>query len=179
MVRRPMAYIGHEASRGTLKYRCPAKHDDLPCPMSGTCNAGKKYGLTIRVKQEIDLRRFPAIPRATKQFERRYKGRTSVERVNARLKIFWGADDGNVTGATRFHAMMGAVMVVHAAFATLLAGTPRREGTLGKMRLGPIAKALHERIGAGEGKARSRGGMRSSRRVPGKGGGRQARLFAA
>ncbi len=76
-------------------------HDGLPCAMSSVCNAGKKYGLTIRVKQEIDLRRFPPIPRATKQFERLYKGRTSVERVNARLKIFWGADDGNVTGATR------------------------------------------------------------------------------
>ena len=148
MVRRPMAYIGHEPSRGTLKYRCPAKHDGLPCAMSEICNAGKKYGLTIRVKQEIDLRRFPPIPRATKQFERLYKGRTSVERVNARLKIFWGLDDGNVTGATRFFAMVGTVMIVHAAFATLLATAPRREGTLGKMRLSPIAKALHERITA-------------------------------
>ena len=98
MVRRPMAFIGHEKSRGTLKYRCPAMHDGFPCAMSHVCNAGKKYGLTVRVKQEIDLRRFPPIRRATKQFERLYKGRTSVERVNARMKIFWGADDGNVTG---------------------------------------------------------------------------------
>ena len=153
MIRRQMAYIGHEQSRGTLKYRCPAKHDKLPCAMSHLCNAGKSYGLTIRVKQEIDLRRFPPIPRATKQFERLYKGRTSVERVNARLKIFWGLDDGNVTGATRFHAMVGAVMLVHAAFATLLAAAPRREGTLSKMRLSPIAKLLHERIAAGAGPA--------------------------
>lgn len=37
-------------------------------------------------------------------------------------------------------------MVVHAAFATILASTPRREGvTLGKMKLSPIAKALRER----------------------------------
>jgi len=175
MIRRPMAYIGHEASRGTLKYRCPAKHDGLPCAMSEICNAGKKYGLTIRVKQEIDLRRFPPVPRATKQFERLYNGRTSVERVNARLKIFWGIDDGNVTGATRFHAMVGAVMVVHAAFATLLASVPRREGTLGKMRLSPIAKALHERITAGTTKAGSRG----SKRKMSKSGEKQTKLFAA
>jgi hypothetical protein len=32
-------------------------------------------------------------------------------------------------------------MVVHAAFATLLAKAPRK-GTLGKMHLGPIQKAL-------------------------------------
>jgi hypothetical protein len=33
-------------------------------------------------------------------------------------------------------------MAVHAAFATLLAAAPRREGTLGKLKLSPIAKAL-------------------------------------
>ena len=175
MIRRPMAYIGHEPSRGTLKYRCPAKHDGLPCAMWDLCNAGKKYGLTIRVKRAIDLRRFPPIPRATKQFERLYKGRTSVERVNGRLKIFWGADDGNVTGATRFHAMVGAVMIVHAAFATLLASAPRYEGTLGKMRLSHIAKALHERIATDKGRA-----LRPRRRKAGnRGGARQPRLFAA
>jgi hypothetical protein len=147
IVRHRMAYIGHEPSRGTLKYRCPAMHEGWSCPMSSVCNAGKKYGLTVRVKQEIDLRRFPPIPRATKQFERLYKGRTSVERVNARFKIFWGADDGNVTGATRFHALVGTVMIVHAAFATVLASLPRREGTLGKMRLSPIARKLHGMLG--------------------------------
>ena len=146
MVRHRMAYIGPEPKRGTLKYRCPAKHERWECPMSSKCNAGKTYGLTVRVKQELDLRRFPSIPRATKQFERLYKGRTSVERVIARLKIFWGADDGNVTGAVRFHAVVGTVMIVHAAFATVLASLPRREGTLGKMRLSPIAKALDEQM---------------------------------
>ena len=45
----------------------------------------------MRVTREVDLRRFPPMPRATKKFERMYKGRTAVERVNARLKIFWGS----------------------------------------------------------------------------------------
>ena len=88
------------------------------------------------------MRRFPAIPRATKRFERLYNERTAVERVNARLKIFWGVDDGNITGAHRFWANVSVVMLVHLAFATLLALTPRRDGTLGKVRLGPIQKAL-------------------------------------
>jgi hypothetical protein len=57
------------------------------------------------------LRRFPPIPSATKKFERLYKVRTAVERVNARLKIFWGADDGNVTGSRRFHAKTGVLMI--------------------------------------------------------------------
>jgi hypothetical protein len=39
---RAMAYIGHEPSRGTLKYRCPARHSQLSCRSSSICNAGKK-----------------------------------------------------------------------------------------------------------------------------------------
>lgn len=141
-VRHRMSYIGYEPERETLKYRCPAKHEDWECPMSPVCNAGKSYGKTVRVPREEDLRRFPALPRATKKFEQMYKNRTAVERVNARLKIFWGADDGNVMGSRRFVAQVGVVMVMHAVFATLLASAPRREGTLGKVRLSPIAEAL-------------------------------------
>ena len=147
-VQHKMAYIGYEPKRQTIKYRCPAKHEGWGCPMSSVCNAGKGYGLTVRVKRDIDLRRFPPIPRATKKFERLYKGRTAVERVNGRFKVFWGADDGNLTGTRRFVAQVGTVMVVHAAFATLLASVPRREGTLGKMKLSPIAKALREKLEA-------------------------------
>lgn len=142
MVRHPMAYIGYEPARETIKYRCPARHEGWTCPHDAVCNAGKSYGKTVRVKRSVDLRRFPPIPRATKKFERLYCGRTAVERVNARTKIFWGADDGNIVGARRFHSFVGAVMIVHLAFATLLAGAPRREGTLGKLRLGPIQQAL-------------------------------------
>jgi hypothetical protein len=147
MVKHKMAYIGHEPQRGTLKYRCPAKHEGWECPMSEVCNAGKRYGKTVRVPQEIDLRRFPSLPRATKKFETLYKGRTSVERVNGRLKVFWGVDDGNINGARRFTAQVGMVLAVHAAFATLLASAPRYEATarrktLGQTRLSTIARAL-------------------------------------
>lgn len=141
-VRHKMSYIGHEPERETLKYRCPAKHEGWECPMSVTCNAGKAYGKTVRVPRVVDLRRFPALPRATKKFERMYKGRTAVERVNARLKLFWGADDGNVSGSRRFLAQVGVVMAVHAVFAVLLASAPRREGTLSRTKLGPVARAL-------------------------------------
>jgi DDE family transposase/transposase-like protein DUF772 len=141
-VRHKMAYVGYDRGRGTVKYRCPARHEGWDCPSDDRCNAGKEYGLAVRIPCELDLRRFPPIPRATQAFERLYKGRTAVERVNARLKIFWGADDGNITGARRFHALVGTVLIVHLLFATLLAKAPRWEGRLGQTRLGPIAKAL-------------------------------------
>ena len=143
-VRHRMAYIGYEHDRDCVKYRCPARHEGWDCPSDEKCNGTLAAGLSARIPCALDLRRFPPIPRATKEFERRYKGRTAVERVNGRLKIFWGADDGNVTGARRFHAFVGAVLVVQLGFATLLAQAPRWEGTLGQTRLGPIAKALRE-----------------------------------
>ena len=145
-VRRAMSYAGHESDRGTLKYRCPAKVEGFACGSAAKCNAGRSYGMTVRVPQEIDLRRFPAIPRATPQFERLYKGRTAVERVNDRLKVYWGLDDGNVVGARRFCAHVSAVLVVHLACATLLAKAQRTEGSFGTMRLSPIAKKLADLV---------------------------------
>jgi hypothetical protein len=40
-VRHKMSYIGHEAARGTLKYRCPACHEGWSCPSAPRCNAGR------------------------------------------------------------------------------------------------------------------------------------------
>jgi Transposase DDE domain/Transposase domain (DUF772) len=148
IVRHRMAYIGHEAKRGTLKYRCPARHEEWTCPSDARCNGDLRYGVVARIKSELDLRRFPPIPRATKQFERLYNGRTAVERVNARLKLYWGADDGNVIGARRFHAMASVLLLVHLALGTTLARSGRSTmKTLGGTRLSPIAKALDEQIG--------------------------------
>src|SRR5207249_844405 len=147
-VRHRMSCIGYEKDREALKYRCPARHEGWDCPSDERCNQDKSCGLSARIDCTLDLRRFPPIPRATKQFERLYKGRTACERVNARLKIFWGADDGNIRGSRRFIAQVGVVMVVHAAFAALLAAAPRYEGRLGKMSLSPIAKTLRAKPAA-------------------------------
>jgi hypothetical protein len=117
--------------------------------MSKLCNPGMSYGKTVRVPREIDLRRFPSLPRATKTFKRMYNGRTAVEQVNGRLKLFWGVDDGNLRGSRRFVALAGVVMVVQAAFATLLASPLRREGTMGKIGLSPVAQALRAKAEPG------------------------------
>ena len=143
-VYREMYFRGFEPERDTLKYSCPAIAHSFDCPHERACNAGKVYGLTVRAKCGTDRRRFPAIPRSTKKFERLYKGRTAVERTNARCKAFWGIDDGNIGGAARFHANVGVVMLVHLAFARVLAQTGRRDGVLGITRLGPVQEALRQ-----------------------------------
>jgi hypothetical protein len=143
--RHKMAYIGYEKGRGTLKYRCPCRHEGWTCPSDRRCNGESSYGKTVRVKCELDLRRFPPIPRGTAEFERRYKGRTAVERANARVKVFWGSDDGNVTGAARFHAHLHTIMLVHGGIANLLAMAPRHEGrSLSPTRLSVIARRLRQ-----------------------------------
>jgi hypothetical protein len=142
-VKRKMSFMGYEKDRGTLKYRCPARHEGFACPSDKRCNGDSTYGKTVRVKCDIDLRRFPPIPRATIEFERRYKGRTAVERVNARVKVYWGADDGNVTGAARFHAHLATIMLVHSAMANWLAVQPRYEGkSLSPTRMSQVAQRL-------------------------------------
>ncbi len=144
-VKHKMAYIGYEKGRGTLKYRCPARHEGWSCPSDARCNRDSRYGRTVRVQCELDLRRFPPIPRATKEFERRYKGRTAIERVNARTKLFWGADDGNVTGAGRFHAHLATIMLVHISIANWLAMCPRYGGkSLSPTRWSQIARRLQK-----------------------------------
>jgi len=101
----------------------------------------------VRVPREEDLRRFPALPRATKKLARMYKGRTSVERVNARLKVFWGVDDGNLTGSRRFFSQVEVVLTVHAAFATLLAAAPR--GDAGQAVAGPDRRGAEGEVAGG------------------------------
>src|SRR5262249_37666086 len=77
---------------------------------------------------------------------------------NARLKVFWGADDGNVMGSRRFFARGGGVLAGHGVFAALLACAPRGEGAPGKIRLGPIARAAAAGAPARAGGGRGPGG---------------------
>jgi hypothetical protein len=120
-----MACIGFEKGRGAVTYRCPARHAGRPCPRLEKGTGEKKYGLVVRARCADDRRRFPAVGRAAKQFERLSRGRTAVGRVHARRQTFWGVDDGNVVGARRLHAPGGVVRVVHVALARWLAQQPR------------------------------------------------------
>lgn len=94
----------------------------------------------MRVSCALDFRRFPRIPRSTKQFERLYKGRTASERVIGRLKLLWGVDDGNVWGAKRFHAQVGVVMLAHLGFARVLTEKSQGKGVLSQTRVEGVLK---------------------------------------
>jgi hypothetical protein len=96
-IRQAMRPWGFEASRGTLKYRCPAAVFGTECPEREKCGAGP-YGRVVRVKNHADWRRFGPMARGTIQWKRLYAGRTACERVNARLKGGMVLDDLHVRG---------------------------------------------------------------------------------
>ncbi len=73
-------------------------------------------------------------------------GRTTVKRVNARLKAFSGVDDGNQTGSRPCVAQVRPLLAVHAVFTKMMASAPRREGTLRNIGLSPIAEALRANV---------------------------------
>ena len=147
-VRRPMKFHGYDSANDTLKYRCPAVADGFACASREKCSGCSAFGKTIRLSPKLDPRRFPEVPRATKKFERLYNERTSVERVNARLKVFWGVEDNGLAGRGRFLARAGVALLVCVTVARLLAMTPRRDGStsssLAQQRLHPVAQRLHE-----------------------------------
>jgi IS5 family transposase len=85
----PLTFAGYD--NGFLKYRCPAKTGHLTCPFgdfgetSSFCS-DSPYGLTLKYSVQQNPRKFCRVPRHTKKFKRLYSMRTSVERVNSRLK---------------------------------------------------------------------------------------------
>ena len=113
---------------------------------------GYKLHLLVDVRHEVALAyavTSPAagdgetLPRvqATKQFQRATRDALRWMRQRAIEGLLGSRRREHRRGARRFHALVGVVMVAHLAFATQLAVTPR-DGTLGKMRLSPIAQRL-------------------------------------
>ena len=83
-----MAYMGFEADRLTLKYRCPAGAYGITCQNKGSCGEGSYggYGRVVRIPIEKDRRMFTPIARSSYAFERIYKGRTPVCRQAGRWR---------------------------------------------------------------------------------------------
>ncbi len=59
--RRAMAYGGFEADRGTLKYRCPARHYGVSCQGLESCSACRG----VRIPLAVDRRIFVPVARSS------------------------------------------------------------------------------------------------------------------
>ena len=111
--RQPMAFAGFESDRGTLKFRCPAKHYGMTCPGQARCRIGSQ----VRVKLEVDRRLFTPVARCSHAWGKLYNKRTSVERVNSRLDVSFGFEQHTIRGLGKMKRRVGVALSVMLAMA--------------------------------------------------------------
>jgi hypothetical protein len=111
---RGMAYGGLEKDRMTLKYVCPMKAYGLTCQGSEQCGHAMK---SERVSMEIDRRIFTPVARSSYAWERGYKKRTAVERVNSRLDVSFGFEKHFIRGQKKMEMRVGLALCVMLAMA--------------------------------------------------------------
>ena len=77
---------GNDPIKDAHKYRCPYKCGRIDsCPHAQECCKDGKYGRTVYIKNNGDLRFNTRIPRGSEEYKRIYKERTACERVNNRV----------------------------------------------------------------------------------------------
>lgn len=94
-----MVYWGRDGNY--LKYRCPEAVGKVKCPSRFPCTASP-YGYVLKLPvMKEDPRRHVPVPRETKKWARLYRMRTSVERVNSRVKGLLGMGKITVRGIAK------------------------------------------------------------------------------
>jgi len=106
---RSMSYGGFEKDRMALKYICPVKAYGLRCSGSDECEHAMK---SERVSLEIDRRIFTPVSRSSYAWEREYKKRTAVERVNSRLDVSFGFEKHFIRGQKKMEVRVGLALCV-------------------------------------------------------------------
>lgn len=111
--RKEMAYGGFEKDREALKYRCPAEHYGIDCQGKDSCPVAK----AVRIPMEEDRRIFTPVARSSYKWEKLYKKRTAVERVNSRLDVSFGFENHYIRGLKKMRLRMGLALSVMLAMA--------------------------------------------------------------
>jgi hypothetical protein len=136
----PMVFHGFEVDRMTLKYRCPAAVYGYECPEREQCGCSD-YGRVVRLPLSRDRRHFVPIPRHSVTWSRKYKERTSVERVNSRLTTSFNFENHFIRGKAKmtFRVSLALVIMLAMAFGSIKAGQQDRMRSL--VRPVQLAKA--------------------------------------
>jgi hypothetical protein len=117
---RALFFMGFEADRKTLKYRCPAAACDFECQGRPSCERGRnigEFGRVVRVPLCKDYRIFTPIARHTDKFDKAYDKRTSVERVNSRLDRVLGFEEHFIRGMDKMQTRVTLALIVMLAMA--------------------------------------------------------------
>ncbi|AVX29974.1 Transposase DDE domain-containing protein [Carboxydocella thermautotrophica] len=108
-----MSNGGFEKDRGTLKKLYPAKRYGIKCQGMEQCSVS--HG--IRIPLAEDRRIFTPIDRASYKWEKEYKKRTAVERVNSRLDVSFGFELHTIRGMAKMKLRCGLALCVMLAMA--------------------------------------------------------------
>jgi transposase len=113
-----MVYWGRDGNY--LKYRCPHALGKAECKSRFKCTSSP-YGYVLKLPIAADVRRHPPVPRESKKFQRLYKMRTAVERVNSRLKDLLGLNQITVRGIAKVTVRSALSLLVMLAAAVSMA----------------------------------------------------------
>jgi hypothetical protein len=110
-----MNYAGFEKDRNGLKYRCPHYHCGIECKGANDCEIfTKKY---VRISLKENERIFTPVARSSYKWEKLYKKRTSVERVNSRIDEFFCFEKHFIKGLKKMKLKLSLSFCVMLAMA--------------------------------------------------------------
>jgi len=116
-----LRFDGFESARNALRFdrpkNCPKVCGRGYCELSAGC---RQKLSRVRIEAET-LRHLGPVPRDSKKFQRLYRGRTAVERVNSRLKEHWGLDCMRRRGLGRVKIWAMLSLLCMNAFAVTMA----------------------------------------------------------
>lgn len=128
----PMHYMGFEAKRNALKFRCPAAVRGLPCENRDACRCSPHvkngaYGRVVRVPLSREPRLLGPLYPHSKTFEKIYRGRTEIERFFYRLDHMYGFEKHNTRGLSRMTTRIAMALIAMSATAIgwIQAGQPQ------------------------------------------------------
>jgi len=114
---RKMVYWGFEQKRDAQKWRCPAAVWGYACKDWERCCGQSSYGRVVWVGRKLDPRTFTPVARPSLAFERLYRKRTAVERVNSRLEVSYGFERHFIRGHNKMRLRCSLALVVMLAMA--------------------------------------------------------------
>jgi hypothetical protein len=117
-----MVYWGRDGKY--LKYRCPHVLGKDECKSRFRCTASP-YGYVLKLPIEADIRRHPPVPRESRKWQRLYKMRTAIERVNSRVKDLLGLNKITVRGIAKVTVRTALSLLVMLAAAVSMAKVQR------------------------------------------------------
>jgi transposase len=113
-----MVYWGRDGNY--LKYRCPYALGKAECKARFRCTSSP-YGYVLKLPIAEDVRRHPPVPRESKKWERLYKMRTAIERVNSRVKELLGLGEITLRGIRKVTVRSALSILVMLAAAVSMA----------------------------------------------------------